>query len=100
MQATCRWQENIWHALSRTRCRAAAERLVRSAWAQQRIRALADALLRSGTLSGEEIRWLVRFAPKATKVLHRPEWRDGPITAMRTAEQTRSLFDHLGSAGE
>ena len=37
------------------RCRAAAERLVRSAWAQQRIRLLADALLRCGTLSGEEI---------------------------------------------
>ena len=38
-----------------SRCRAAAERLVRSAWAQQRIRVLADALLRCGTLSGEEI---------------------------------------------
>jgi hypothetical protein len=37
------------------RCRNAAERLVRSAWAQQRIRLLADALLRCGTLSGEEI---------------------------------------------
>jgi hypothetical protein len=38
-----------------SRCRAAAERLVRSAWAQARIRLLADALLRCGTLSGEEI---------------------------------------------
>jgi hypothetical protein len=38
-----------------SRCRAAAERLVRSAWAQQRIRLLADALLRCGTLSVEEI---------------------------------------------
>ena len=38
-----------------SRCRTAAERLVRSAWAQQRIRLLADALLRCGTLSGEEI---------------------------------------------
>jgi hypothetical protein len=37
------------------RCRAAAERLVRSAWAQQRIHLLADALLRQGTLRGEEI---------------------------------------------
>jgi hypothetical protein len=35
--------------------KSAAERLVRSAWAQQRIRVLADALLRCGTLSGEEI---------------------------------------------
>jgi hypothetical protein len=38
-----------------SRCRAAAERLIRSAWAQQRIRLLADGLLRCGTLSGEEI---------------------------------------------
>jgi hypothetical protein len=37
------------------RHRDAAARLVRSAWAQQRIRLLADALLRCGTLSGEEI---------------------------------------------
>jgi hypothetical protein len=36
------------------RCRAAASRLVRSAWAQQRIRLLADALLWHGTLSSEE----------------------------------------------
>jgi hypothetical protein len=35
--------------------RDSAQRLVRSAWAQQRIRVLADALLRGGTLSGEEI---------------------------------------------
>jgi hypothetical protein len=38
-----------------SRCRAAAERLVRSAWAQQRIRLLAEALLRCGTLSCEDI---------------------------------------------
>ena len=38
-----------------SRCRAAAERLVRTVWAQQRIRLLAEALLRCGTLSGEEI---------------------------------------------
>ena len=38
-----------------SRCRDAAARLVRSTWAQQRIRLLADALLRCGTLSGEEI---------------------------------------------
>jgi hypothetical protein len=37
------------------RCRTAAERLVRSAWAQQRIRVLADVLLRHGTLTGDEI---------------------------------------------
>ena len=37
------------------RYRDAAQRLVRSPWAQQRIRLLADALLRHGTLSGEEI---------------------------------------------
>jgi hypothetical protein len=37
------------------RCRAAAERLVRSTWAQHRIRSLADQLLRCGTLTGEEI---------------------------------------------
>ena len=42
-------------SLELARCRAAAERLVRSAWAQQHIRLLADALLRCGTLSGEEI---------------------------------------------
>jgi hypothetical protein len=37
------------------RCRDAARRLVRSAWAQQRIVAIADALLRNGSLSGDEI---------------------------------------------
>jgi hypothetical protein len=37
------------------RYRDAAQRLVRSPWAQRRIRLLADALLRHGTLSGEEI---------------------------------------------
>jgi hypothetical protein len=47
---------NPLHAAAElARCRAAAERLVRTAWAQQRIRLLADALLRCGTLSGEEI---------------------------------------------
>jgi len=35
--------------------RDAAERLVRTAWAEQRIRLLADALLQRGTLSGEDI---------------------------------------------
>ena len=38
-----------------TRYRDAAQRLIRSPWAQQRIRLLADALLRHGTLTGEEI---------------------------------------------
>jgi hypothetical protein len=33
----------------------AAQRLVRSAWARQRIAVLADALLRNGSLSGDEI---------------------------------------------
>jgi hypothetical protein len=37
------------------RCRDAAQRLVRSQWAQQRIAKLAEALLRYGTLRGEEI---------------------------------------------
>jgi hypothetical protein len=37
------------------RNRNAAQRLVRSAWAQQRIRLLADALLRNGALTGEQI---------------------------------------------
>jgi hypothetical protein len=37
------------------RCRDAAARLVRSAWAQRRIRVLADALLRCGTLNADEI---------------------------------------------
>jgi hypothetical protein len=37
------------------RYRDAAQRLVRSPWARHRIRLLADALLRQGTLSGEQI---------------------------------------------
>jgi hypothetical protein len=37
------------------RYRDAAQRLVRSPWAQQPIRLLADALLRHGTLRGEQI---------------------------------------------
>ncbi len=37
------------------RCRDAAQRLVRTPWARQRIRALAAALLRYGSLSGEQI---------------------------------------------
>jgi hypothetical protein len=37
------------------RYRDAAARLVKSQWAQQRIAKLAEALLRCGTLSGEEI---------------------------------------------
>ena len=37
------------------RYRDAAQRLVRSAWAQHRIRLLANALLEHGTLTGEEI---------------------------------------------
>jgi hypothetical protein len=35
--------------------RGSRQRLVRSGWAQQRIRVLADALLRCGTLNGDEI---------------------------------------------
>ena len=42
-------------AIELARCRVAAERLVRSEFAQDRIRVLAAALLRCGTLSGEEI---------------------------------------------
>jgi hypothetical protein len=37
------------------RLRDAAQRLVRTAWAEQRIGLIADALLQQGTLSGEEI---------------------------------------------
>jgi hypothetical protein len=37
------------------RHREAAERLVRTPWAQQRIELIADALVRHGTLTGEEI---------------------------------------------
>ena len=37
------------------RYRDAAQRLVRSPWAHHRIHLLADALLRQGTLSGEQI---------------------------------------------
>jgi hypothetical protein len=37
------------------RLRDAAERLVRTPWAQQRIEMIADALVRHGTLTGEEI---------------------------------------------
>ena len=37
------------------RYRDAAQRLVRSPWAQQRIRLLPDALLRNGALTGDEI---------------------------------------------
>lgn len=37
------------------RCRDAADRLVRDAWAQDRIRAIAAALLRHGTLDGQAI---------------------------------------------
>jgi hypothetical protein len=42
-------------AAALVRYRVAAERLVRSTWAQHRIRSLADQLLRCGVLSGEEI---------------------------------------------
>jgi hypothetical protein len=38
-----------------SRYRDAAQRLIRSPWAQHRIAAIADALPRNGTLSGEEI---------------------------------------------
>ncbi len=41
------------------RCREAAPRLVRSAWGRQRIFVVAEALLRHGRLSGEEIAGLV-----------------------------------------
>jgi hypothetical protein len=37
------------------RYRDAAQLLIRSPWAQHRIRLLADALLRHGTLTGEQI---------------------------------------------
>jgi len=47
---------NLLHAAAAlARYRDAAQRLVRSPWAQQRIVAIADALLQRGTLSSEEI---------------------------------------------
>ena len=52
---SCAIADPLRAAQELARCRAAAERLVRSAWAQGRIRVLAEALLRCGTLSGEEI---------------------------------------------
>ena len=59
----CAWRARIFArhfdplraAAELARCRDLAQRLVRSVWAEQRIRVLADALLRCGTLSGEEI---------------------------------------------
>jgi hypothetical protein len=42
-------------AIELQRCRIAAERLVNSVWAQQRIRLIANALLVRGVLSSEEI---------------------------------------------
>jgi hypothetical protein len=60
-EPTTTWPARIWHAnplqaaADLVRFRDAAQRLVRSTWAQARIRLLADALLRCGTLSGEEI---------------------------------------------
>jgi hypothetical protein len=57
------WPASISRAVSQTRCnpwpklarfRAAAQRLVRSAWAQHRICLLADAFLRNGSLSGDK----------------------------------------------
>jgi hypothetical protein len=47
--------EPLQAAAELARCRDSAQRLVRSPWAQQRIAVVADALLRLGTLSGEEI---------------------------------------------
>ena len=38
-----------------SRYRDAAQRLVRSAWALERIQLLADALLRNGTLRGDDV---------------------------------------------
>ena len=58
-----KWPASILHDNS-TRCesepefvrfRDAAQRLVRSAWARHRIRLLADALLRHGSLNAEPI---------------------------------------------
>ncbi len=49
-------QLNPLHAAAAlARYREAAQRLVRSPWAQARIRLIADALLRHGTLSAEQI---------------------------------------------
>jgi hypothetical protein len=41
--------------IMKSRLRDAAQRLVQTAWAQQRIRLVAEALLQCGTLTGEEI---------------------------------------------
>jgi hypothetical protein len=47
--------EPLFIAAEIARHREAAERLVRTPWAEHRIRLIAEALLRHGTLSGEEI---------------------------------------------
>jgi hypothetical protein len=49
------------------RCRDSAQRLVSSAWAQQRIRVLADALLRHGSLHAQQIYELSQSACACTR---------------------------------
>ncbi len=51
----CRIDNPLHAAAELSRFRDAARRLVRSPWAQARIQLLADALLRNGTLSSEQI---------------------------------------------
>jgi hypothetical protein len=53
------------------RYRDAAQRLIRSPWAQHRVRLLADALLRHGTLSGDEIGGLTSLS-RRIRVVHAP----------------------------
>ncbi len=47
----------LWIGVEMARLGDAAERLVKSAWGQQRIRQIAEALLDRGTLSGSDIGW-------------------------------------------
>jgi hypothetical protein len=54
-QVLCAIADPLRVGIELARCRVAAERLVRSEFAQDRIRVLAAALLRHGTLRGEEI---------------------------------------------
>ena len=82
-----------------TRYRDAAQRLVRSQWAQQRILRVADSLLQNGSLSAEEIYELAAalasapLANRLTVVWRCPqEWsnpNDGTLRTLRNATCTR-----------
>ena len=68
---------NPLHAAAElARFRAAAQRLIRSGWARQRIDVLADALQRHGTLTGEQILEMSSLRKKMT-IRHLVEQLDG-----------------------